>query len=173
MKDQPRSLKDLAAASLSLFTDGKKTAEQVGGWNYFHQSVKQGLLGSCIHLSPYRVSETVYKRTQQLAKFDETKLSADYPAAARLAAWIQEFVKCGLALHQMGVAVKDKKQGNECERSFLAVGCPVQALMALRATPKRENGVREVEFQAPSLGWWTIDFDSWRAAGGGVVAAKA
>merc|ERR1712203_160473 len=119
---------------------------QVGGWNPFHKKVKEGLLGRCIQLNPYCVSEAVYKRTQQLASFDEAKLSADYPAGARLAAWIREFVKCGLALHKMGVAVKDTKRGNECERSFLAVGCPVQAISALRAAPKNENGVREVEF---------------------------
>eukprot|EP00931_Biecheleriopsis_adriatica_P015401 TRINITY_DN117933_c0_g1_i1.p2 TRINITY_DN117933_c0_g1~~TRINITY_DN117933_c0_g1_i1.p2 ORF type:complete len:102 (-),score=25.54 TRINITY_DN117933_c0_g1_i1:47-352(-) len=99
-------------------------------------------------------------------------MASEYPAAAFLAAWVREFVTCAAALHTMGVAVTDKKKkGNQVERDFLNVDSPVRALAALRAPPKRE--VRVVEFMAPSPGWWNIDFDSWRAAGGGAAAAKA
>jgi len=171
LKAVPETVARLATACLSLFTDAKKTSEQIGGFNNFRSQVKSGLLGRCSYLNPYEVSETVVQRTKKLANFDETKLQSDYPAAAFLAAWLREFVTCSETLHTMGVAVKDKKKGYQMQRDFLSVGSAVPALTSLLDQPTRES--RLVEFIAPTLGWWTVDFDSWRAAGGGAAAAKA
>jgi len=171
LKTLPSSLAKVASACLSLFTEAKKTAEQVGGFNYFQKQVKSGLLGRCAYLSPYEVSEAVVKRTEQLAKFDEAKLASDYPAGALLAVWVREFVTCALALRKMGVSVNNKKKGHRDQRDFLDVGSPVPALNTLLTPPRKD--LRLVEFVAPAPGWWTVDFNSWRAAGGGAAAAKA
>lgn len=171
LKAVPGVFASLASAALSLFADDKKTAEQVGGFNVFSKQVKQGMLGRCSSLDPYELSEAVIKRTKQLAKFDEAKLQSDYPAAALFAAWIRELLSCIEGLHDLGVSCKDKKRGCKAQRDFLDVGSPVPALTALLEQPKQQH--RLLEFAAPATGWWTVDFDAWRAAGGGAAAAKA
>ena len=113
MKNVPVALANLAAACLSLFTDDKKKADQVGGFNHFRGEIKKGLLGKCIGLSPYRIKTKVLTRTQELAAkvtSDDpsvmTKLKSDHPAASLLADWIKEFLSCAQELDSMGVAVK-------------------------------------------------------------------
>eukprot|EP00928_Gymnodinium_smaydae_P053041 TRINITY_DN37124_c0_g1_i1.p1 TRINITY_DN37124_c0_g1~~TRINITY_DN37124_c0_g1_i1.p1 ORF type:complete len:995 (+),score=115.66 TRINITY_DN37124_c0_g1_i1:56-3040(+) len=172
LKAVPAQLETLASAIVSLFTDAKKTAKQVGGFSKFRSEVKTGVLGRCIYLNPYEIPEVVIKRTQNfVAKLDTAKLKSEHPAASLVAAWVCEFAACATALNELGVSVKDKKKGYQSERDFLNVGSPVPSIIALRSPPKKD--VRRVEFIAPSLGWWTVDFDSWRAAGGGAAAAKA
>jgi len=172
LKTVPSSFGALVSSCMSLiFTDKKKTAEQVGGFNAFRKEVKSGFLGRCINLNPYEIDEKIVERTQQLAKFDEKKMEADYPAAALVATWLREFLKCAAALQESSVSLRDKKMGYQSDRNFLDVASPIPALTALRAQPI--EGVRVVEFVG-APGWWTLDFDSGaRAAGGGAAAVKA